>query len=70
MQTLAQHHGLAGRQDRVAHGALGGLGVQNQAPLIQLHVLVIVAFLLLLLQLGTRGWGRRWARQGQFKAKT
>ena len=58
VQTLAQHHGLARSQDRVAHGALGGLCVQNQAPLIQLHVLPVVAFLLLLLPLGTRGWGR------------
>lgn len=58
VQTLAQHHGLTRRQDTVAHRALGGLGVQNQAPLIQLHVLQVVAFLLLLLPLGTRGWGR------------
>ena len=58
VQTLAQHHGLARRQDQVAHGALGGLGVQNQAPLIQLHMLPVVAFLLLLLPLGTWGWGR------------
>ena len=39
VQTLTQHHGLAGRQHRVAYGALGRLGVQHQAPLIQLHVL-------------------------------
>lgn len=58
VQTLAQHHGLTRRQDTVAHRALGGLGVQNQAPLIQLHVLQVVAFLLLLLPLGTWGWGR------------
>ena len=55
VQTLTQHHGIAGRQHQVAHGALGGLGVQHQAPLIQLDVLQVVSLLLLLLPLGTRG---------------
>lgn len=55
VQTLTQHHGIAGRQHQVAHGALGGLGVQHQAPLIQLDVLQVVPLLLLLLPLGTRG---------------
>lgn len=58
MQTLTQHHGLAGRQHRVAHGALSGLGVQHQAPLIQLDMLQVVPLLLLLLPLGTRSRAR------------
>lgn len=67
VQTLTQHHGLTGRQHRVAHGALSGLRVQHQAPLIQLDMLQVVPLLLLLLPLGTWAGPRGQSRLGVVK---
>lgn len=54
MQTLPQHHGLAGPQRRVAHWALSGLCIQDQASLLHLDVLQVVPLLLLLFPLDKR----------------